>query len=414
MSDPARPKPTISRSEWGLLFLLAAVQFTNILDFVIVMPLAPALKSKFGITSEQFGHIVAAYGYASCVGNLIAAKVLDRFDRRTALLFAYLGFTAATILCGLASRFEWLVAARAVAGFFGGILGAAVLSIVGDVFADYRRGTAMGTIMSAFAVASVVGIPLGLGIAEEFGTLSPFLVLGALAATVWVGAFFVLPHLRGHIGRAGSHSSLVRLAIEPNHLMAFAFTTTLVLGSFTIVPYIADSMIANAGQKMEHVKYVYLIAGVFTFVSTNVIGRLADKYGKRLVYRIMAILAIGVALVLTNLPVVPLWFAALVTTAFMVTTSGRMVPAQALITASAAPGVRGGFLSLNMAVQSIGMGLASQVAGVMVAQTDDGKLPGYPLVGVVAALSAVVSLYLVGRLKSVEGLPSPIAPASQA
>jgi predicted MFS family arabinose efflux permease len=147
MSDPAaRPRPAISRGEWGLLLLLASVQFTNVLDFVIMMPLAPWAKEQFAITSEQFGHAVGAYGIASALSSLLAAKYLDRFPRKAVLLAMYAGFTVSTLLCGLAVTYGQLVAARGLAGAFGGVLGSAVMAIIGDVFADYRRGTAMGVV----------------------------------------------------------------------------------------------------------------------------------------------------------------------------------------------------------------------------------------------------------------------------
>jgi predicted MFS family arabinose efflux permease len=408
MSDPAaRPRPTISRGEWGLLLLLAGVQFTNILDFVIIMPIAPWAKDRFQIDSNQFGHIVAAYGFASFVGSILAAKYLDRFGRKAALLTVYLGFTVATLLCGLAPTYETLVAARALTGLFGGVVGAAVMAIVGDVFADYRRGTAMGAVMSAFAVASIFGLPAGLLLVEFFGTGAPFVALAGLSLLVWMGCLRVLPTLHAHPD--SRPTTLWKLAVEPNHAIAYVFTTALVMGSFLVVPFLADSMVANSGQKPEHMKYLYPIAGGFTLISTNLIGRLSDRYGKRLVFRIMGSAAIIMAIVLTNLPPVPLWIAIVAATGFMVATSGRMVPAQAMVTASAAPRVRGGFLSLNAAVQSMAMGLASLIGGGLIHQTDDGKLPGYPLVGLLAAASALLSLVLAGVLRSGEMAPLRVA-----
>jgi predicted MFS family arabinose efflux permease len=405
MSDPAaRPRPTISRGEWGLLLLLAAVQFTNVLDFVIIMPIAPWAKERFQIDSNQFGHVVAAYAFASFAGSILAAKFLDRFGRKAALLAMYLGFTVGTFLCGIAPSYETLVAARALTGLFGGVVGAAVMAIVGDVFADYRRGTAMGVVMSAFAVASIFGLPVGLLLVEFLGTGAPFIALAAVSAVVWFGTSRVMPALPPH--PENRPASLWRLALEPNHLIAYVFTITLVMGSFLVVPFLADSMVANSGQKPEHMKYLYPIAGGFTLISTNVIGRLSDRYGKRLMFRIMGLAAIVMALVLTNLPPVPLWIAILSATGFMVSTSGRMVPAQAMVTAIAAPPVRGGFLSLNAAVQSMAMGLASMMGGALIHQTDDGKLPGYPLVGVIAAISALLSLVLAGLLRSAEVSPT--------
>ena len=218
----AHPKPTISRSEWSLLLLLAAIQFTNILDFVIIMPIAPWAKARFHITSEQFGHVIAAYGFAAFIGSILAAKFLDRFGRKSALLTLYAGFTASTLLCGLAPTYETLVAARALTGIFGGVVGAAVMAIIGDVFADYRRGTAMGVVMSSFAISSIFGLPLGLVLVEYLGTGAPFIALAAASTLVWLGVSRVLPKLPAH---PEHRTSLWHLAIEPNHLIAYLFTS---------------------------------------------------------------------------------------------------------------------------------------------------------------------------------------------
>ena len=402
MKPTDRPRPLISRSEWELLILLAAVQFTNVLDFVIVMPLAPIAREQYSITSEQFGHIVGSYGFAACLGSLLSAKFLDRFCRKRALLALYFGFTVSTLLCGLAPSYALLMTARGVAGFFGGVVGAAVMAIVGDVFADHRRGTAMGVVMSAFAVASVVGVPIGMLLAENFDAGAPFTALAGLSMLVWFLALFLLPSLRGHLVAGRSHPTIVELAASRSHVLAFAFNLSLTTSGFLVVPFIADALVANSGQSKENVKYVYLVGGIVTLVSTNLIGRLSDRFGKKRVFRIVAVAAIVTATILTNLPPAPLWVTIIVCTGFMMFMSGRFVPAQAMITASARPQVRGGFLSLNSAIGFLAMGLASTVAGMLVGESDDGRLPGYPLVGVLSAFSAAISLVLVGLLRPVD------------
>lgn len=414
MGEPAAPpKPVISRGEWGLLLLLAAVQFTNVLDFVIMMPLAPWAKEQFAITSEQFSHAVGAYGLASAVSSLLAAKYLDRFPRKAVLLAMYAGFTISTLLCGLSVSYGQLVAARGLAGAFGGVLGSAVMAIIGDVFADYRRGTAMGVVMSAFAVSSVVGIPAGLGLARAFGTVgASFVALAGMSALVWLGAARVFPRIPAHPDR--QPVPLRALVMNTNHLLALAFTTTLVMGSFLVFPFLADSMVANAGQAKEDIPIVYAIAGGFTFFSTNLAGRLADRYGKRRVFRVMGLATIGMMLVITNLPPIPLWVAVVVATVFMVTSSARMIPAQALIVGSTVPAMRGGFMSLNSAVQSAAMGLASLVGGALIHQSADGRLPGYPVVGLVASATALVSLFLAGWLRLTDAGPTRVPAATQA
>lgn len=382
--------------------ILAAIQFTNILDFVIVMPLAPSLKADLGIDSKQFGWFVASYGFASFVGTVFAARLLDRFGRKRALLTLYLGFALSTLYCGVAPNFIAIITARAAAGLFGGVLGAAVMAVVGDVFVDARRGTAMGVIMSSFAIASIAGVPLGLMLAERWNTQAPFTILALLSMLIWAMAAYFLPQLKDHIVKDRRSPSMMELIFVASHLKAFLFTTALVFGSFMVVPFLADAMVANAGMQKENVKYIYLAAGLATFVSTIIIGRLSDRYSKRLMYSAIAGIAVVMSIVVTNLPEVSLANGLLACTGFMVFTSGRMVPGQALITGCALPAVRGGFLSLNTAVQSAAMGAASVLSGSLISNDASGKLVGYSTVGLIAAGCALVSIILANQLKLVD------------
>src|ERR1019366_4518854 len=144
-------EPTFSRGrERLILFVLAAVQFTSIVDFVVVMPLGPQLEVELALTPASFGLIVSSYTYAAGVAGLLASVILDRFARRTAFLALYVGFLAGTLACGLAPTYDWLLSARALTGAFGGVLGG--MAIVGDVFPEHRRGAATGALMSAFAL----------------------------------------------------------------------------------------------------------------------------------------------------------------------------------------------------------------------------------------------------------------------
>ncbi len=403
MNQPAK----ISRTEWSILLILAAIQFTNILDFVIVMPLAPSLREDLEIDSKQFGLFVSSYGFASCLGTIFAAKFLDRYGRKRALLVLYFGFALSTLYCGLAPTFNTILTARAAAGVFGGILGAAVMAIVGDVFADYRRGTAMGIIMSAFAVASVMGVPIGLLIAENYGTQTPFTALAGFCFAVLIFAGIALPDLPAPGQSKTAKLKILELLTVRSHLKSFAFTATLVCSSFMVIPYLADAMVANVGVQKESVKYIYLVAGATTFVSTIAIGRLSDRIGKQITFRIIASIAIVMMLVVTNLPRVPLAVTIVVCTGFMVFTSGRMVPAQALITGSSLPSVRGGFLSLNSAVQSIGMGAASLFSSYIIGNSEDGKVTGYWIVGMIAAVFAFLSILIGNRIRVIDSPNTP-------
>ena len=163
MAQPPIPAPEPPvLNEKLLLFILAMVQFTHILDFMIIMPLGSQFMRIFDISPRQFSLIVSAYAGSAFVMGLFSAMFIDRFGRKQALFFTYIGFTIGTIACAMAPGYYFFLAARSITGAFGGILGALVLSIIGDTIPLKRRASAMGTVMTAFSVASVLGVPAGI------------------------------------------------------------------------------------------------------------------------------------------------------------------------------------------------------------------------------------------------------------
>jgi predicted MFS family arabinose efflux permease len=393
--------------EWLLLLVLAAVQFTHIVDFMIIMPLGPVYMHEMGLTPGQFGLVVAAYTLSAAGAGLLAAFFLDRFDRKRALLTLYAGFTASTLLCAVAPDYPLLLAARTVAGAFGGVAAAVVLAIVGDAFPDARRATAMGVIMSAFSAASVAGVPLGLYLADELSWHAVFFVLGGLGILVWVLGAVVLPPLRGHLGRGREGAgNLLAVLADANHLRAFALMAALVLSTFIIWPYLPIYLEFNVGLAQQQLKFVYLCGGLATLGTLTLFGKLADRFGKLLVFWLLAVVTLLPVVLVTTLPAgLPLGLVLAATTALMVASSGRMVPAMALITGTSAPRYRGSFMSLNAVVQHSTSGLAAWVGGLFLVQEqgDKGPLAGFALVGLVACAATVMGLYLAARLRLVRG-----------
>jgi predicted MFS family arabinose efflux permease len=396
--------------EWLLLLVLAAVQFTHIVDFMVIMPLGPVYMREMRLSPGQFGLVVAAYTVSAGVAGLLASFFLDRFDRKRALLMLYAGFTMGTLLCAVAPDYPLLLAARSVAGAFGGVSAAVVLAIVGDAFADDRRATAMGVVMSAFSAASVAGVPLGLYLADVLSWHVVFFVLGGLGALVLALAAAVLPPLRGHLGRGrGGAVNLLAVLADVNHLRAFGLMAALVLSSFVLWPYLPIYLEYNVGLAQGQLKLVYLCGGLATLVTLTLFGRLADRFGKLLVFYILALVTVVPVVLVTNLPAgLPLLLVLGVTTALMVASSGRMVPAMALITGASAPRYRGSFMSVNAAVQHFTSGLAAWVGGLFLVQEpgpkgQGGPLHGFGLLGLLACAATLVGFVLAGRLRLARG-----------
>jgi predicted MFS family arabinose efflux permease len=410
----ARRLPQLSGSEWALLLVLATVQFTHLLDFVIMMPLGPKLQADLKISPEdfpsKFGAIVSAYGFSAGIMGLLAARLLDRFDRKKSLLVLFAGFTVGTFLCAIAPNYIVLLIGRAVAGGFAGVMAANVLTIVSDVFPESRRATAMGVVMSSFSVASIVGIYAGLEIAEHFGWRAPFIVLAVLCLPVFLFAWYILPPLRRHLSRRPAHGvSLREVIFHAGHLRAYALTSSLILGSWLVIPALAIYLVKNLHWPDADLRWVWLVGGVATLLTMTPTGWLADSFDKLRVFRIIGVLSVIPVLLVTNMPEMPMSAVLLITTLFMVSTSIRWVPVMAMITTCAAPHHRGTFMSVNSSVQQLVMGLASYFSGLLLVEQivvgNDGvaapKLVGYPLVGLLAAASMIAAVFLAGRLRRV-------------
>lgn len=392
---------TTKRRELLILLILAAVQFTTIVDFMIVMPLGPQLMRTLHIDPTEFGMIVSSYTFAAGAAGLVASAIVDRFARRTAFITLYAGFLLGTLLCGLAPTYLTLLFARIATGAFGGVLGGMAMTIIGDVFPEHRRGRATGSLMSGFAFASVAGVPLGLYLGTKFGWHIPFfaLVLGGLPALVL--APFVLPPMNGHVGKAHAHPirSIVEIFTQANHLNAFALIITLMIGGFTVFPYLSTYLVENVGMTEEQLPWIYMVGGALTLVGSPVIGRLADRYGKMRVYRIIAPFSALLLLLVTHLPPVHVAVAVTVFGTLMVCNVGRMIAAMALVTGSVEPRRRGGFLSANSSVQHVASGIGSSIGGLIITQSSDGTILRFGMVGWIAFTATMFSMWLIGRIR---------------
>ena len=389
------------RDERFFLLTLAGIQFSHILDFMIMMPLGPVLMKAFGIGTHEFGLLVASYSFSAAVSGILAATFVDLFERKRLLLIAFSLFALATLACGLAPSYSMLMVARGLAGVFGGIMGALVQTMIGDAIPFSRRARASGIVSSAFSISTIAGVPLSLWLANHFGWRVPFMFIGALSVMfIGIGVRF-LPELRHHLSdekRAHLLSATFSVLGDANHLRALLFSALIIFSGFTIIPYITVYGVNNVGIPLHQIPIIYLVGGSATFISARLIGHWADKHGKVEVYRKVALLAMLPLLAVTHVGTVPLWGWLICTTAFFVLTSGRMIPAMAIISSSAQPKLRGTFMSLNGTVQSLSMGLATTLAGFVTSLDDSGRIVGYPLVGYVAVAANLIAVWYASRI----------------
>lgn len=391
----------MTRKEKILLAILAIIKFVHIMDFMIMMPLAPQLMDDFGISPAQFGAIVSSYTFSAGIFGIIGAFFIDKFDRKKALIFLFAGFTIGTFACAFSPTHHLLIQARIFTGAFGGILGALVLSIVADTFSVERRSTAMGIVMGAFSAASVFGVPFGLYVASLYNWQAPFFILGGASFLIFFAIIAFVPSINGHMeGEKRSPIAFLKnIARKRNQQLALLLTVLLMFGHFSIIPYLAPYMVSNIGFSEMQLTYIYLLGGAITLFTSPLFGRWADKFGNVKMFTIMGTLAIIPIAFITNLPQVPVAVALIPTTMFFIFVGGRLIPALTVVTSTAIPQNRGGFMTINTAVQQISQGIAAFIAGLIIVKNDEGQLENYGYVGLVAIVASIACIVLIRYIK---------------
>ncbi len=400
-------------SERSLLFLLAAVQFTHIMDFMVMMPMGPQLMRELSIGPETFSGMVAAYTFSAGIVGLLAAPFMDRFDRRKLLLFCYAGFIVGTVACGLAHTAEALTQARIVCGAFGGVSGALVMAIVSDVVPPERRAAGMGIVMTSFSVAAALGVPLGLYLANRFDWETPFFVVAGAGVIAWLMLWFHLPPIREHLNasaatRGAAFGALLRNA---NAGWALLFIFLLVAGHMVMIPLLSPYLVHNLAFPEEHLFLIYLIGGLLTIITSPIVGRLADRLGRMRVLGVMIVVGALVVLAISHAPPLPMAGTLVLGGLFFIFASGRFVPAQAIGSLAVPPSQRGAFMSLNTCVRDLAAGAAATVAGMLVTTAPSGELVHFNQLAYLAVGASLVS-YLVGtRVRTQDVIPSAYDPA---
>jgi MFS transporter, DHA1 family, inner membrane transport protein len=394
--------------ERTILLLLAVLNFTHIMDFMIMMPLGNYLMPYFDISSQQFSMLVAAYTFSAGISGFLAAFFVDSFGRKKVLMFAYAGFLLGTLFCAISPAYEILLASRVVAGLFGGLIAAQVLSIVADLIPYERRGAAMGTIMAAFSAASVFGVPFGLYIANLFNWHAPFFFVVILGVILIPFLVRLLPKMDGHLNvenrqRIGPVELVGDVFKNSSQMYALMFTAFLMLGHFMIIPFINPFMEFNMGFSKTETPLIYMVGGTLTMFTSPLLGRMADRIGKYRLFVLLVLASVPLIALLTNLPHIPFYFVLCITGLWFVVSAGRFIPAQAMVSNVVLPERRGSFMSFNSSVQQIFVGIASVLAGLIVVKMPDNRLEHYEITGYISIIIILCSIFIATQLHKRSG-----------
>jgi predicted MFS family arabinose efflux permease len=395
IDDQQEQKHGFSRYQSLLIALLALVQFTVVLDFIIMSPLGAIIMPALNITAGQFGVAVSSYAFSAGISGILAAGFADRFDRKRLLLFFYLGFTAGTALCALAPNYHVLLIGRIVTGLFGGVIGSVVMAIVTDLFALHQRGRVMGFVQTAFAASQVLGVPVGLFLSNHWSWHVAFGALVGLSIAAMAAVLLVMRPVTGHLllkQDSNAFRHLIATVGQPRYTLAFGVTTLLATGGYMLMPFGSAFTVNNLGIDIVHLPTIYLISGLFSIFTGPLVGRASDAFGKYPVFVFGSALSIIMVLIYTHLGVVTLMTVIIVNVLMFVGIFSRMIPSQALISAIPVPGQRGSFSAISVSLQQLSGGFGSVLAAAIIAQNADGSLRHFDMLGYIVVATSVLSL----------------------
>lgn len=378
-----------------VIAILSILQFSIVLDFMVLSPLGAQLIEELDISTAQFGWVVSAYAFSAGISGLLAAGFADKFDRKKLLLFFYTGFIIGTAFCGIAPDYPFLLGARIVTGLFGGVISAISFAIITDLFALEVRGRVMGFVQMAFSVSQVMGIPVGLYLANHWGWHAPFLMITGISAFIGIAIVVYMKPIDAHLMNQSVQNPFRHLqhtVSRSRYLKAFAATTLLATGGFMLMPFASAFTVYNLGVSLEELPLIYLITGIFSMISGPLAGKLSDTIGKYKMFCIGTLLTIVLVLIYTNLGITPLWLVIIINVFMFVGVSTRMISASALMTAVPESHERGAFMSVNASVQQVSGGIASAVAGLIVIQTSSGSLQHYDTLGYVVVVAMLITM----------------------
>lgn len=396
---------TMNRKTIFLLSLLAAIQFTGVIDAMIVMPLGPELRDLWHISTAEFGRVVSSFSLAAFLSAIVSVAFIDRFDRKKVLLIIYAGFTIGTLFCGLANSYHEMLIARFFTGLFGGITGSVIMSIIGDSVPNEKRGFAMGILMMGFALASVVGVPAGLYLAGHYEWHTPFYLLVVLCTIIWLLCFYAVPSFTEHTKTVQKRNSIEIIRVifsDGNMRWALTLSLFVVMSHFMIIPYLSDFFVKNLKFDFKTtVPFIYITGGLLSAFTSPLIGKLSDKYGRYKVLLTLTALAIIPAYGIPHLETHNKTFVLMLSSTLFIFSGSRMIVSAAMITSATKPQMRGSFLVINSAFQQLAIGGGAALGGAIVSNGSAGELIDYPIVGYIAIVFGLLALYTATKVKVV-------------
>jgi len=258
------------------VFWLALAAFAIGTEAFVIAGLLPIVSADLQISVAATGQLVTAYALAYALGSPILAVAFNNFDRRDVLTLALSGFIAANLLAVAATSFPLLLASRVLMAMGAALCTPTAIGVAVALASPERRGRAVALVTSGITVATVIGVPLGTMVGNQFGWRATFVMVAALGAVALAGVLYGVP--RGLPNSTATLGERLAVARHPGVLYALATTVLWAIGGFTVFTYLAIPL-QGLGFNAADISLALLIFGSAAAIGNMLGGTLADRFG---------------------------------------------------------------------------------------------------------------------------------------
>ncbi|NEA35460.1 Cmx/CmrA family chloramphenicol efflux MFS transporter [Streptomyces sp. SID13031] len=259
------------------IYVLGLAIFAQGTSELMLAGLLPELSSDLGVTIPDAGLLISAFAVGMLVGAPVLAVVTLRWRRRTALLVFLAIFAFTHVIGALTPNYQLLVATRIAGAFvYAGFWAVAAVTALSLVPAD-RRGRAMSIVAGGLSLATIVGLPAGTLLGQQFGWRAPFWAVAAMSISVMAAVFVTIPGTRPDPAARPRISAELRAMANPRLWLAYS-TTALSVGALLVVfSYLAPLLTEVTGLSSGWVPAVLALYGVGALAGITIGGRTSDS-----------------------------------------------------------------------------------------------------------------------------------------
>lgn len=257
---------------------LLGASFAVVSAELMISGLLPAIAGDLNVDIPTAGLLISGYAIGVAIAGPLLALVTTAIPRKTLLLLVMAVFLAGNVLCALSTSYEMLLASRILVSACHGLFFGVAMVIATGLAPPSRQSTAVSLVIAGVNAATIIGVPLGVAIGNDYGWRAPFWLLLAVGALGTLIIALLVPPMSQPARGASDFRRELAAAVRPAVLICYGNLALTMIGYFLVVSYIAPFLTDAVGISMANVPWVLFAISIAGFGGNLLGGRLGDRH----------------------------------------------------------------------------------------------------------------------------------------